>query len=179
MIDMRLSRPARISLGYLATAVLWILVSDELTATLVPDHETLVLVQSWKGLGFVTVTALVMYALMRTPAPTAEVVPDRHGAVLLGLTFVLLVVLIAGTGILAYRHQAATFKKQQHGQQAAIAELKAVQIRRWIDRGRQQAEILRRDPDLLEAARRLATDAAQDAARHVRLHFNALLETGE
>lgn len=174
-----LSRPARISLGYLAAAVLWILVSDALTATLAPDHETHFLVQSWKGLGFVTVTALVIYVLMRTPAPAAAAAPDRHGAVLLGLTFLLLVALIAGTGILAYRHQAATFKKQQHGQQAAIAELKAVQIRRWIDRGRQQAEILRRDPDLLEAARQLATDAAQDAARHVRLHFDALLETGE
>lgn len=178
-INNLLSRPARISLGYLAAAVLWILVSDALTATLAPDHETHFLVQSWKGLGFVTVTALVIYVLMRTPAPAAAAAPDRHGAVLLGLTFVLLVALIAGTGILAYRHQAATFKKQQHGQQAAIAELKAVQIRRWIDRGRQQAEILRRDPDLLEAARQLATDAAQDAARHVRLHFDALLEIGE
>lgn len=179
MIDMRLSRPARISLGYLATAVLWILVSDELTATLIPDRETHFLVQSWKGLGFVTVTALVMYALMRTPAPAAAAAPDRHGAVLLGLTFLLLVALIAGTGTLAYRHQAAAFKQQQHSQQAAIADLKAVQIRTWVGQGRQQAEMLRRDPDLLEAARRLATDAAQDAARHVRLHFNALLETGE
>ena len=174
-----LSRPARISLGYLAAAVLWILVSDALTATLVHDREMHFLVQSWKGLGFVTVTALVMYVLMRMPAPAAAAMPDRQSAVLLGLTFVLLVALIAGTGILAYRHQATTFKQQQHSQQAAIAELKAVQIRRWIDRGRQQAEILRRDPDLLEAARRLATDAAQDAVRHVRLHFDALLEAGE
>lgn len=179
MIDMRLSRPARISLGYLATAVLWILVSDELTATLIPDRETHFLVQSWKGLGFVTVTALVIYVLMRTPAPAAAAAPDRHGAVLLGLTFLLLVALIAGTGTLAYRHQAAAFKQQQHSQQSAIAELKAVQIRRWVDRGRQQAEILRRDPDLIEAARRLATDAAPAAARHVRMHFDALLEAGE
>ncbi|MDT3735411.1 MAG: PAS domain S-box protein [Denitratisoma sp.] len=175
----QLSRPARISLGYLATAVLWILVSDALTATLVQDHETHFLVQSWKGLGFVTVTALVMYVLMRTPAPAAAAAPDTHGAVLLGLTFLLLVALIAGTGTLAYRHQATAFKKQQHSQQAAIAELKAVQIRRWVDRGHQQAEILRRDPDLLEAARRLATDNAPDADRHVRLHFDALLEAGE
>lgn len=179
MIDMRLSRPARISLGYLAAAVLWILVSDALTTTLVRDHDMHFLVQSWKGLGFVTVTALVIYVLMRAPAPVAAAAPDRHGAVLLGLTFLLLVALIAGTGILAYRHQAASFKQQQHRQQAAIAELKAAQILRWIDRGHQQAEILRRDPDLLEAARRLATDAAQDAARHVGLHFDALLEAGE
>lgn len=179
MIDMRLSRPARISLGYLTAAVLWILVSDELTATLVRDHDMHFLVQSWKGLGFVAVTALVMYVLMRTPAPVAAAAPDTHGAVLLGLTFLLLVALIAGTGTLAYRHQAATFKQQQHSQQTAIAELKAIQIRRWVDRGRQQAEILRRDPDLLDAARRLAAGPAQDAARHVRLHFDALLEAGE
>jgi PAS domain S-box-containing protein len=179
MIDMRLSRPARISLGYLATAMLWIMVSDALTATLVHDREMHFLVQSWKGLGFVTVTALVMYVLMRTPAPAAATMPDRHGAVLLGLTFLLLVALIAGTGALAYRHQAAAFKQQQHSQQAAIAELKAVQIRRWVDRGRQQAEILRRDPDLLDALQRLATNPAQAAASHVRLHFDALLEAGE
>lgn len=177
MIDMRLSRPARISLGYLATAVLWILVSDALTATLVQDRETHVFVQSWKGLGFVAVTALVIYVLMRTPAPAAAAMPDRHGAVLLGLTFLLLFVLIVGTGALAYRAQAASFKAQQHEQQAAIAELKAGQIQRWVDGRRLQAELLNTDPDLIQAARQLIAGKADTAARHVRIHFEALLNS--
>lgn len=35
----RLSRPARISLGYVAAAALWIVLSDGLVAALVPDER--------------------------------------------------------------------------------------------------------------------------------------------
>lgn len=179
---LRLSRPARIALGYVLAAALWILLSDGLVAALVPDHETHLVVQSGKGLGFVLVTALVLYVLLRTPAPedapSAPYGPDRTGAALLGLTFMLLAGLIAGAGLLAYRHQAATFKAQQHSQQAAIAELKAGQIERWVGWRRQQAELLRNDADLAESARRLLSGASPAASRHVRGHFETLLATG-
>jgi hypothetical protein len=179
MTGIRPSRPARIALGYLTAAALWILVSDRLVATLVTDHQTHLLVQSWKGIGFVLVTALVLYVLMRTPAPAGTAAPDRHGAVLLGLTFLLLFVLIVATGALAFRQQAASFKAHQHERQEAIAELKAEELRRWIAWRRQQAEFLAADPDLVEAARQLASARSETAARHVRSHFQALIEAGQ
>jgi len=177
--NFRLSRPARIALGYVAAAVLWILLSDGLVAALVPSAAAQQLLQTWKGVGFVVVTALVIYALMRLPtiAPD-EAGSDRLGAVLLGLTFLLLAALIAGAGVLGYRYQAAAFKAQQHSQQTAIAELKAGQIERWVEWRRQEVELLRHDPDLLEAARSLASGPAQDAARHVRMRFDILLKSG-
>lgn len=46
--------------GYLAVSVLWIIGSDRAAAVLVSDPGLLNSVQTWKGLGFVLVSALVM-----------------------------------------------------------------------------------------------------------------------
>lgn len=100
------------------------------------------------------------------------------GAVLLGLTFLLLATLIVGFGTLAYRSQATAFKAQQLRQQAAIAELKAGQIARWIEWRRREAEQLGEDPDLAAAVRGIAAGAAPAAAEHVRRHFEAWLKYG-
>lgn len=180
-INLRLTRPARISLGYVVAAALWIFASDGLVATLVPDHDLLVRVQAWKGVGFVLLTGLILYALLRTPHTEAaqhETKSDRRDAVLLGLTFLVLAIVIGGFGALAYRHQATTFKTQQYQQQTAIAELKAGQIERWVSWHRQDAELLRSDPDLIEAASLLQQGPAAKPTRHLRAHFAGLLGSG-
>lgn len=182
--NLRLSRPARIALGYVAAAALWIFLSDGMVAALMPDEGTQLAVQSWKGTGFVLVTGLVLYALLRTqPAFSADPAPasarkDRFSAVLLGLTFLLLATLIVGFGTLAYRSQAAAFKAQQLRQQAAIAELKAGQIARWVEWRRHEAEQLGEDPDLAAAVRKIAAGASPANAEHVRRHFKAWLKSG-
>jgi PAS domain S-box-containing protein len=180
---LQLSRPARISLGYLAVATVWIVTSDGLIAFLASDPYTYTKLQTWKGSAFVVVTSLALYALLRAapfhgePAQR-ETAAAPHRAVLLGLTFLMLAATIIGFGTLAYRHQADTFKAQQYQQQAAIARLKAGQIERWVDWHRQDAELLRSDPDLIEAARLLSRGAAEKDALHMSMHFEGLLGTG-
>ena len=57
--------PARISLIYLIVSVLWIAFSDRLVELLFIDPQVLSLVQTFKGWGFVVVTAFLLYMLTR------------------------------------------------------------------------------------------------------------------
>lgn len=179
-----LSRPARITLGYLAVAAVWIFTSDGLVALLAADHAALVRIQAWKGAAFVLVTGLALYALLRAvPAfpgtAQREAAPsERYPAVMLALTFVMLAAVITGFGTLAYRQQAAAFKSHQYEQQTAIAELKAGQIEQWFAWHRQEAEQLQRDPDLMEAAQQHSLRSTDESASNIRQHFEGLLESG-
>lgn len=184
----RLSRPARISLGYLAVAAVWIFASDSLVALLADDVGTLARLQNWKGAAFVLVTGLCLYALLRAGnaaddgVPQTTDAPVRFRAGLLTAAFVVMVAIIVGFGALAYRHQAATFKDHQYEKQAAIAELKAGQMERWFAWHRQEAEQLARDPDLMDQLRLLARvedgRGAGKPAANVRAHFEGLLQSG-
>ena len=179
----RLSRPARITLGYLAVAAVWIIASDGLVALLATDHAALARIQTWKGAAFVVVTGLALYALLRTVYPVPEtagretVPSERHRTGMLTTAFVVLAAIIIGFGALVYRQQAASFKSHQYKQQATIAELKGEQIERWVSWHRQEAEQLRSDPDLMEAVRLHAGGPPGKAARHVRIHFEGLLNS--
>lgn len=179
----RLSRPAMITLGYLAVAAVWIFASDRLVALLATDHAALVRIQAWKGLAFVLVTCLVLYTLLRTVYPIPEtagretVPSERHRTGMLATAFVVLAAIIIGFGTLAYRHQADSFKSHQYKQQTAIAELKGAQIERWVSGHRQEAEQLRSDPDLMEAARQYSKGITGKNARHIRIHFEGLLNS--
>ncbi len=53
----------RIALGYAAFGVLWILGSDRLANSLFPNPATLALVQSWKGLFFVGLSAALIFVM--------------------------------------------------------------------------------------------------------------------
>jgi two-component system cell cycle sensor histidine kinase/response regulator CckA len=56
----------RTSLLYALVAGLWILLSDRLLTALVSNREMLMAAQTYKGWGFVAVTALLLYVLVRT-----------------------------------------------------------------------------------------------------------------
>ncbi|HEX9583768.1 MAG TPA: hypothetical protein VGB36_04615, partial [Gammaproteobacteria bacterium] len=58
--------PLRIALGYAVFAVLWILVSDWALFAFVPDPAYQTIFSQMKGLGFVAVTGLFLYLLLRT-----------------------------------------------------------------------------------------------------------------
>jgi putative nucleotidyltransferase with HDIG domain len=64
-ISGRLSPAMKIALVYLAFAVVWILLSDRFVAWTIPDAEEMSWFQTAKGLGFVVVSAGVLFVLTR------------------------------------------------------------------------------------------------------------------
>src|SRR5690349_2738389 len=56
---------ARIALGYLFFAVLWILLSDRALSLVVRDAGMVNTLQTYKGLVFVTLTAFLLFVLIR------------------------------------------------------------------------------------------------------------------
>ncbi|BBO20710.1 MAG: hypothetical protein HKUEN07_18150 [Rhodocyclaceae bacterium] len=182
MHKVRLSRPARIALGYITVAVLWIFTSDGLVAYLAADQATLVNIQAWKGAAFVLVTGLALFSLLSIPQSMADPRPRTHSGrlpgVLLALTFFTLTIVIVAFGTLVHRYQTSVFKAHQYKQQVAIAKLKANQIERWIDWHRQLAEQLASDPSVLAAAVRHADRNDDEQLRELRLHFESLLKSG-
>lgn len=68
----RLTPAMRIALVYLGFAVAWILLSDRVVRWLVPDADTISWFQTTKGLGFVFVSAAVLFVLTRRYLDRAE-----------------------------------------------------------------------------------------------------------
>jgi PAS domain S-box-containing protein len=64
-IPIHLSGPLKIAGIYLVLGVLWILFSDQITAGIVPDQATFTRISTYKGWGYVIVTALLLYMLIR------------------------------------------------------------------------------------------------------------------
>lgn len=68
----RLTPAMKIALVYLAFAVAWILLSDLVVRRLVPDADTISWLQTAKGLGFVVVSAAVIFVIARRYLDRAE-----------------------------------------------------------------------------------------------------------
>jgi HD-GYP domain-containing protein (c-di-GMP phosphodiesterase class II) len=68
----RLTPAMRIALVYLGFAIVWILLSDRVVQWLVPDAGTISWFQTAKGLGFVLVTAVLLFVLTRRYLDRAE-----------------------------------------------------------------------------------------------------------
>ena len=60
-----LNGAARIALAYAAVASLYIIVSDRLVALLFHDIETITLISTLKGWGFVLITSLLLWVMIR------------------------------------------------------------------------------------------------------------------
>jgi diguanylate cyclase (GGDEF)-like protein/PAS domain S-box-containing protein len=85
-MDNRLT-PARIALLYAAFAALWIFTSDKLLARFVPAPELIVRLSMFNGLAVVSVTALLLYLLVRKLA-TQTSGKDKQLALFYDLPFV-------------------------------------------------------------------------------------------
>lgn len=68
--------PIRIAGIYLTLGVLWILFSDQLAAQIAPDEDVFARISTYKGWGFVVVTALLLFSLIRRH--TAEVMVNER-----------------------------------------------------------------------------------------------------
>jgi len=73
----RFTPAMRIALVYLGFAVVWILLSDRVVRWLVPDADTISWFQTAKGLGFVFVSAAVLFVLTRRYLDRAERTAER------------------------------------------------------------------------------------------------------
>ncbi|MBZ0287996.1 MAG: HAMP domain-containing histidine kinase [Anaerolineae bacterium] len=65
MINWHLSPPARTALIYLLLSALWILFSDGIVAALVDDPQAITRIQTYKGWFFVSMSALLIFVLIR------------------------------------------------------------------------------------------------------------------
>lgn len=65
LLMVRIWGPIRIAGIYLAFGVLWILFSDQIAERIAPDKAAFAIISTYKGWGFVVVTALLLYLLIR------------------------------------------------------------------------------------------------------------------
>jgi PAS domain S-box-containing protein len=142
------SRPAvlRVVLVYAFVATLWILFSDTLISQLTDEAATLVMLGTLKGLAFVLLTSLLLYALLQrlsgAPEPPAASIGGRRlVAALTALALLILVVGAAAMRLVAERHEV-----QAAEQLRATARVKVGQIEAWLAERRRDAELLRSAP---------------------------------
>ncbi len=96
----------RVVLIYAFVATLWILFSDTLIGSLGVQPETLVTLGVLKGLAFVGLTSMLLYALLRRLPESAAATPDGSGSRWLLLSVVALALLILIVGAAAMRQMA-------------------------------------------------------------------------
>lgn len=136
----RLRFVLRVTLGYALLATLWIVLSDRL----IEDLADAAWLGTIKGLGFVLVTAALLYlALRAVPELKPESLPvvRAHPWGLLAV-LLLFAVGIAVIGFFAYRSQYDTVRRAQYDQLRAVAELKAAGVTRFLDERRENARRL-------------------------------------
>ncbi|MBP1626908.1 MAG: sensor histidine kinase response regulator [Holophagaceae bacterium] len=145
-IPFRLTPAIRIAGIYAVVAAVWIFASDHLLGLLVPDPRIMTEVATYKGLGFVAVTALMLYGLVRhallNKAP--EAIPDdllpspRAKWPMLG--FAILTAIIVATGSLLIHHQKQAFKREELTKLSTLSQFKVQQMDAWVETGIHQNE---------------------------------------
>lgn len=70
--------PLQIAAGYLLLGALWILFSDKLAARIAPTANALSQISIYKGWGYVLVTAILLYWLIRRYAQTIKDANERY-----------------------------------------------------------------------------------------------------
>lgn len=153
---------ARISLIYAFMGLLWIGASDSFLDMLVDHPETLVRLGTVKGYAYVSVTAVLLYLLLRLwqeslvreddPAQDHAQPPSRRYLFLSLLSLALAVPLI-GYGVV--HMQGPALQKSAFEDLRAIAEMKSAQIEDWMKERRSDAAVLASSQDLAEYADRL------------------------
>ncbi|WP_051241731.1 PAS domain-containing protein [Azohydromonas australica] len=135
----------RVALGYAAAASLWILGSDWLLGRLVRDPDWLMQAGALKGWGFVALTALLLYALLRRnlePAPAAAPAPapGRRWARVVPAPW--LAAVIAVLTLLAVVADFGQLRAQQLRQLEALTEQQSRQVATWFASHQSQARFV-------------------------------------
>ncbi len=142
-------RAEKIALSYFLFAMLWILTSDYLLGVMVSDPSLLVSISTYKGLLFVSVTALLLYLVLRVWffAPEDKVkVTDTKGDKR-GLLFVFaalsLVVPLLSTAVIQIAAPQAL--QSARAQVQLVAESKADSLNQWFMDRRHLVEMIEMD----------------------------------
>ena len=147
---------AAVVLGYAALSGLWILASDRAVEWLLADPTHIAVAHTLKGWGFIAVTSLLLYHLLRGRAGSAIAKPAeeaaRRSSMLLPLGLIALAVLVATASaiIVQFHHQRETEATRMQ----AIAEVKTRQIADWLAERQGDANAMTVD-------RRIATSLAR------------------
>jgi diguanylate cyclase (GGDEF)-like protein/PAS domain S-box-containing protein len=168
----------RVVVAYAVFATLWILFSDTLIGRLSDNPGTLVMLGTLKGLAFVALTSLLLYALLRrvggTDEATAAPVGNRRlVAWVVGLALLILLAGAAAMRQVAQRHEALA-AAQLH----AMARLKVGQIEAWLGERRKDIEIVRHLPALIRALRRWQRDGDAASTTFAREQLVEVLRIG-
>lgn len=143
----------RLALLYAIGASLWILLSDMALEWLDIGPEHIILANTLKGWGFVAVTTLLLYGLLRRMAgmpPDAatarrlELPEDAGRRGKEGLSFGLLALGLMALTIAVIVHDFASQEASETARLKAIASLKSSQIADWLDERRADAELVHR-----------------------------------
>jgi len=129
--------PLRIALGYAVFAVLWILVSDWALFAFVPDPAYQTIFSQMKGLGFVAVTGLFLYLLLRTTDVGGHAVAS--GVTGKGIsprfvigTFIGLSAVILATSYFVTSQVNRLIREDEMSDLDAVSTLKANEIEQWL-----------------------------------------------
>ncbi|MFI9651493.1 bifunctional diguanylate cyclase/phosphodiesterase [Guyparkeria halopsychrophila] len=151
-----------LAISYVVYAGLWILTSDWLLGLFVPA-EQLASAGAIKGLGFVAVTGLILYLLLRwlmsdQPAPPPDARLHRRGPIIVFLVNLLVVALVT-VGTYLYRVP-ATIESAQ-ARLADVAALRANLIDVWLEERASDALVIQSSKAFRETVQSLA-DSAED-----------------
>ncbi len=180
----RLTRPiARIVLLYAALAALWIAGSDALLFLLIPGPEELHNIGLYKGFGFVAVTSLFLYLILRqqlrqlpdiVESSTIADIRPPNPWLIVG-TFVLLAIgTVVGTAYILH-HRSADIREQVHAQLSSIADLKAKQVENWLTERHGDARVLAADSALADHVRRWLEKGDNNSRAIVRRRVESVL----
>jgi PAS domain S-box-containing protein len=168
----------RVVVAYAVFATLWILFSDTLIGRLSDNPGTLVMLGTLKGLTFVALTSLLLYALLRRVGGTDEAAAAQVGNRRLVAWVVGLALLILFAGAAAMQQVAQRHAALVAGQLHATARLKAGQIESWLDERRKDIELIRHSPALIRALRQWQRDGGAASTTHAREQLAAVLRIG-
>ncbi|TKA90020.1 EAL domain-containing protein [Guyparkeria sp. SB14A] len=161
--------PLVLAISYVVYAGLWILTSDWLLGLFVPA-EQLARVGLFKGLGFVAVTGVILYLLLRwlesnraAPATPDQVPRRRRSGPFIVFLANLLVVAIVTAGTYLYR--APLVIESAQSRLADVAALRADFIDAWLEERASDALVLQSSTTMQDAAGRLieSTDDSTEA----------------
>ncbi len=158
-------RALRLSLVYAVLSAVWIYSSDQLLGLFVKDPVRMAWIATWKGWAFVLVTSGVLYLLVRRllsegraaeegarGSRTAERSPSDGGATDTGwalwppvVVFALLAAAIATMGVVLFRQEKETLRKNQETVLEAVAGQKAGRIGSFVAERERNALALSED----------------------------------
>lgn len=175
-----LATPLGLSTAYASVGLLWILLSDRLLQSVVPDVATLTVLSQGKGVAFVLATSALLYVLSvrwRRASGSAEAAATPRPTPLMWV-FAALCVTIVIASLVSYTKAAGEAHDQQVDQLRRETELKMRMVEGWTSRRLQEARQLAADPTLRASLQRWRRTPDDASAGVVRRQLQLLLASG-